>query len=154
MLQFFYNQRKNKKGFTLIELIVVIAILAILALIAIPRMTGFQDDAKRKATLAEAKTLASTVSVIAAQNFTFTTTDGADTTAKVYSNSEVIGYAGISSGGTLTITSTSGAFTYAKIFGNDVYTITYDQAADSFNTPAKTTPSPLPTKTVSDTTFE
>ena len=38
--------RKNKKGFTLIELIVVIAILAILAAIAIPRFSGFTDKAK------------------------------------------------------------------------------------------------------------
>lgn len=33
--------RKNKKGFTLVELIVVIAILAILALILIPAITGY-----------------------------------------------------------------------------------------------------------------
>lgn len=38
--------RKNRKGFTLIELIVVIAILGILALIAIPRLGGFTESAK------------------------------------------------------------------------------------------------------------
>lgn len=43
------NLRKNKKGFTLIELIVVIAILAILAAIAVPRVMGFQDAAKTTA---------------------------------------------------------------------------------------------------------
>ena len=37
---------KNKKGFTLIELIVVIAILAILAAILIPSMLGYINDSK------------------------------------------------------------------------------------------------------------
>lgn len=40
------SEKKNKKGFTLIELIVVIAILAILAAIAIPRFTGYTTKAK------------------------------------------------------------------------------------------------------------
>lgn len=50
--------KKKKKGFTLIELIVVIAIIAIIALIAIPKVMGYQDDAKKKADIANAKTIA------------------------------------------------------------------------------------------------
>ena len=33
---------KNKKGFTLVELIIVIAIIAIIAAIAVPKFTGIQ----------------------------------------------------------------------------------------------------------------
>jgi type IV pilus assembly protein PilA len=46
------NKQRNKKGFTLIELIVVIAILGILALIAIPRFTGMREGANQSAVIA------------------------------------------------------------------------------------------------------
>ncbi|MDW7667538.1 MAG: type II secretion system protein [Bacillota bacterium] len=46
MFKFVNKRLRNRKGFTLIELIVVIAILGILALIAIPRFAGFTDRAK------------------------------------------------------------------------------------------------------------
>lgn len=53
--------KKKKKGFTLIELIVVIAIIAIISLIAIPKVMGYQADAKVKADKANAKTIANVV---------------------------------------------------------------------------------------------
>lgn len=37
---------RNKKGFTLVELIVVMAVLAIISAIAVPRFLGVQEDAK------------------------------------------------------------------------------------------------------------
>ena len=49
---------KNRKGFTLIELIVVIVIIGILAAIVIPRLSGFQSTARYKADIATAKTIA------------------------------------------------------------------------------------------------
>lgn len=46
MLKIIQKSLRNKKGFTLIELIVVIGILAILTAIAVPRLAGFTDKAK------------------------------------------------------------------------------------------------------------
>jgi type IV pilus assembly protein PilA len=53
--------RKNRKGFTLIELIVVIAILAILAAIAIPSFIGVTENANNTVVLANARTLVSSI---------------------------------------------------------------------------------------------
>lgn len=53
----FVNKMKNRKGFTLIELVVVIAILGILALIAIPRFAGVRDNAEASAATSYATTV-------------------------------------------------------------------------------------------------
>ena len=46
---------RNKKGFTLIELIVVLVILAILAAAAIPTMMGYVENAKKAQYLANCR---------------------------------------------------------------------------------------------------
>jgi type IV pilus assembly protein PilA len=41
------NKKKNKKGFTLVELIVVLVIIAILAAVLVPTLSGYIGKAKR-----------------------------------------------------------------------------------------------------------
>ena len=58
---------KNKKGFTLIELIVVIAILGILAALAIPRFTGTQLRAQERTHNANVRTIESAIGIAQAE---------------------------------------------------------------------------------------
>jgi prepilin-type N-terminal cleavage/methylation domain-containing protein len=59
---------KNKKGFTLIELIVVIAVLGILAAIIIPTISGFTDKANAKAVTADARIIITGAAAAYAEN--------------------------------------------------------------------------------------
>lgn len=60
--------RKNRKGFTLIELIIVIAILAILAAIAVPSFIGITDNANETVEIANARALVTSINAYNALN--------------------------------------------------------------------------------------
>ena len=49
---------KDRKGFTLVELIVVLVILAILAALLIPALTGYIDKANKEKVVAETRSVA------------------------------------------------------------------------------------------------
>jgi general secretion pathway protein G len=51
------NRYRNRRGFTLIELVVVILILAILAALIVPRVVGRADDAKFSKAASDISTL-------------------------------------------------------------------------------------------------
>lgn len=50
-----FKKLKDKKGFTLVELIVVLVILAILAALLIPALTGYIDKANQEKVVAETR---------------------------------------------------------------------------------------------------
>lgn len=56
-----FKKLKDKKGFTLVELIVVLVILAILAALLIPALTGYIDKANKEKVVAETRMVAMAV---------------------------------------------------------------------------------------------
>src|SRR5438034_11191501 len=59
------KQRKNKRGFSLIELVIVVVIIAIIGAIAIPRMSRGAAGAADSALVGDLKTLRSAIELYA-----------------------------------------------------------------------------------------
>ena len=62
------SKLKNRKGFTLIELIVVLAVLAVIMAIAVPRFMGIQEESNKKADAATAQQIIKSARLQAARN--------------------------------------------------------------------------------------
>lgn len=60
---------KNRRGFTLVELIIVLVILAILASLLIPALTGYIDKARRDQVVAETRMLHEAVQTVAGEAY-------------------------------------------------------------------------------------
>jgi len=69
---------RNKKGFTILELLVVVAIIAILAAVAIPSFIGKIDKSKDAADLSEINAVQKAVALYYVDNGNYPTLQGAD----------------------------------------------------------------------------
>lgn len=58
------NMLKDKRGFTLIELVVVIAIIAVLMSVLVPSVSGYIDTARDTAAMANAKLVYTTAAAL------------------------------------------------------------------------------------------
>ena len=115
---------KNKRGFTLIELIVVLAVLAIILAIAIPRFVTIQDESRIKADVATAEQIIKAARLMEARR-----NDGNATThggASSNWDDDIMAWPTPESGGK----TTAGEFTLS--YGSDKYSVSWKVEKGSF----------------------
>ena len=150
------RKMKNKKGFTLVELIVVLVILAILAGLLIPALTGYIDKANQEKVVAETRMIVMAVQTEASTYYGTKGSSGAitaGTLAKLNDTDdaskaafeEIVKLAEVKGLGTTTsftaTVGTNGAVTSVTYY-NGTYVCTYTASTGSYSTPTKTNATP------------
>lgn len=128
-----FKKLKDKKGFTLVELIVVLVILAILAALLIPTLTGYIDKANKEKVVAETRMVVMAAQTEGSEAYSKVTADGTAATceaieARVAENGqELIDLAEVS--GNYKILYNNDASVNAVIYSNSGYTCAYSNGA-------------------------
>ena len=105
---------KNKKGFTLVELIVVLVILAILAAILVPALSGYIDKANDRVILSEARAALMALQTIATEAYAA----GVDFDTGIYTVAAA-----------KTLSEVNGIISDVDVSGGKVQSFTYQAAA-------------------------
>lgn len=108
-----FKKLKEKKGFTLVELIVVLVILAILAALLIPALTGYIDRAKRKSIVAETRQVVMAAQTMADEEYAKSNDNGASSSIDLDENK------------VLKLAEVGGEITTLTVTGGKVATVVY-----------------------------
>ena len=155
---------KNKKGFTLVELIVVLVILAILAALLVPALTGYIDKAKEKKIVAETRMVVMAVQTVASEAYGQIGADKglSSTITEDWTSLPALGSTPAVDGkyiqeikklaevfdsnpkATFNATATAQGKVLTLIYNNGVYTCTYNANEQSYTTIKNPPKAPLP----------
>ncbi|MCR5694353.1 MAG: type II secretion system GspH family protein [Clostridia bacterium] len=120
---------KNKKGFTIVELVIVIAVIAILAAVLIPTFSGVVANANASAALQTARSTLSN-----ALNMSSTASLAGETTAKVAKTVFIVeGYAFNYKGNALEAMTFPGEDSSSKLNGSKAATAKAEDTTNNFN---------------------